>query len=276
MSTANVLLVAFVALCLEQLVHEASHGAAAYLAGARWERLHFWAVEWDWREGSPGGALREGFIAGSAALVNILCASACIFWLSHAHGGHGPFLRLFLFYFGAYSLFSGFGYIFFDPVFARADSPGDWAKVVTLLGGGWAVRLPLIAAGAAGIFYGYTWMGQSAMRFSLTGEPTHDAQVKTGFVLCVLPYVVNNLILSALALLHPLGKAGFLLALLKLWFGFLGFVLAFMINFVWKPHAGPYTFDTLVPGEFSPAWLLTVSATVLSVVILLRGVRLSS
>src|SRR5215211_7435082 len=112
---ANILMIAFVALCLEQVVHETSHGVAAYLVGARWERLFFWAADWDLPEGSPAGALREGIIASSAALVNIVCALACIFWLSHRQAGGGPFLRPFLFFFGAYSLFAGFGYIFFDP-----------------------------------------------------------------------------------------------------------------------------------------------------------------
>lgn len=272
---ANVLLVAFVALCLEQVVHEVSHGVAAYLVGARWERLFFWAADWSLPEGSPAGASREVIIAGSAALINIVCALACIFLLSYTRGGHGPLLRLFLLFFGAYSLFAGFGYIFFDPIFARPTSLGDWARVVMLLGGGWAVRLPLIAAGAAGTIYGYYWMGQSAMHFSLTGAPTHDTQVKTGFILCVLPYVANNLIFSVFALFHPLGKSGFLLVSLKLWFGFLGFVLAFMINFVWRPHAAPYPVETIIPGELRTAWLVIVAVTLLAVVVLLRGVRLN-
>ena len=46
------------------------------------------------------------------------------------------------FFFGAYSLFSGFGYLIVDPLLASPDSPADWAKIVMLVGG-WGVRVPI-------------------------------------------------------------------------------------------------------------------------------------
>jgi hypothetical protein len=269
----NVLLVAFVSLCLEQIMHEASHGLAAFFLGARWEKLYFWAADWSWPNvGGKEAVWRSGAIAVSGVVSNMIAALVCILLFAHT-ANEQSFLRLFLFFFGAYSLFSAFGYLFFDPIFAGPESPGDLAKVVMMLGGRWTVRLPVILSGAAGTIYGYFWMGQAAMRFSLGVTSSLDSKVRVGFILCVLPYLTNNVIFSVLAWFHPLGKRGFVATILKLWFGFLGFVLAFMINFVWRPPSAEYLNTTPIPQQAGLAWFVAAAVFFVIILVLLPGVN---
>jgi hypothetical protein len=266
----NVLLVAFVSLFLEQIMHEVSHGLTASAVGARWEKLYFWAADWDWPTGEVSEhGWRSAAIAASGALLNLFVALVCILLFNRV-GSEQGFLRLFLFFLGAYSLFSAFGYFFFDPIFARPDSPGDLATIVMLLGGGWLVRVPLILIGAAGTLYGYFWMGEAAMQFTTSAV---ESKITVGFILCVLPYLTNNLIFSLLAWFHPLGKNGFVATILKLWCGFLGFILAFMINFVWSEPSGSYLNETLMPQQLSRAWLVVGVVCVIATLVLLRGLN---
>jgi hypothetical protein len=268
----NVLLVAFVCLCLEQIMHEAAHGLAAVSLGARWEKLYLWAADWNWPDGGVRGEVwRTGAIEASGAAVNLITAFVCILLFGQIDSELRLF-RLFLFFLGAYSLFSAFGYLLFDPIFARPESAGDVAKIVMLLGGGWIARLPLILIGAAGTIYGYFWMGQAAMRFTLGATSSPDSKVKVGLILCVLPYLTNNLIFSFLAWYHPLGTRGFVAAILKLWFGFLGFVLAFMINFIWQQPKAAYPNETLIPQKLSLTWSVAALVFLVLILVLLPGV----
>lgn len=261
-----VVLVALLAGGLEQFFHEAVHAVAALAVGARLEAFQFWAVAHGWADGE-GGVWQEGVIAGSAALMNIALAVLCMVAFGRLRQ---PLWRLFVFFLGVYSLFSGFGYLLVDPLFANPDSAGDWAKVTMLLGGSWNVRLPIIAVGAAGTVYGYFWMGRAAERF-VWGEAGLTRR-RAGLVLCVLPYLVVNLVFSLLALDHPVGIEGTVATLLKFWLGFSGFVWAYLIVFQWSAWGGPYRDASPLSDRLPPALpLLALGYLALAILVLLPG-----
>lgn len=272
-SLANILMVAFAALVAEQILHEAVHGFTALLVGARWEALNFFASYSSWPGGSDPGFWQTSAIPGAAALVNILCAFVCILLFESFRMNSRPFLRLFVFFFGAYSLFSGFGYLFFDPLFAGSQSIGDWARVVMMLGGGWEIRIPITLVGAAGTIYGYFWMGKAAQQFIAADTPRPEF-LRAGRRLCLWPYIIINLVFSVLAIWHPVGLAGIVASLLKLWFGFIGFFWAFMIRFVWMKPAGPFEVITPVPAALNTQWAVTTALILVAVcIIFLPGIQ---
>ena len=266
----TVLLVALLAEGVEQVFHEAVHAVAALAVGARLEGFQLWAVLHGWPQGE-GTAWREGIIAGSAALLDIVLAVACM--LAFRRMQSRPVLRLFVFYLGAYSLFSGFGYLLVDPLFASESSVGDWAKVTMLLGGSWAVRVPIILVGAAGTVYGYFWMGRAAERFLWVDAADASARRRAGLVLCVAPYLFVNLVFSLLTFEHPVGVEGMVATLLKFWLGFGGFVWAYLIVFQWSAYAGPYPDASPLTNRLSPALpLLALAWLALVLLVLLPGV----
>ncbi|HZH13069.1 MAG TPA: hypothetical protein VE057_01770 [Archangium sp.] len=255
--------IAFLASSAQQFLHEALHGLVALLVGARWEKWWFQATQW-----SPPGAeelspLRVGLIKGTPALVNILCAFACMALLARRRSPWPPNLRLLVFYFGAYSLFSGFGYLMVDPLFAGPKSVGDWARVVMLLGGSWAVRLPIILVGAAGVTYGFFWMGNQALRFSVGDAAGRTQHLRLGLALCIIPYLAVNALSTLIFLTSPLSPGVFWASVLKYWFGYIGFFWAYMIKFVWKKFEGPAPGAVQLSARLDTAWLVAALAVLL-------------
>jgi hypothetical protein len=268
----GVFLVALLGATLAQVSHEGTHAVAALLVGAQLRHFHLFAVDHTYP--SPW---QSGVIAGSAAIVNILCAGLCILAFPRIRG---PFLRLLVFYFGAYCLFMGFGYLMVDPLIesANPDSEGlgDWARVVKLLGSSWAVRLPIMAVGGAGTVFGYFWMGRAAQHFRWGDPGNVPAQRRLGLVLCILPYVGVNLIYSVLVFVsHPVGDAGRLFTLAQYWLGYSGFFWAFMIKFFWGKYEGPFANETLLPGRLDVRWALgALVPVVLIIALFLRTLKL--
>ncbi len=272
----NILIVAFVALCCEQILHEVCHGIAALLVGASWDQLWFWASASSWPEGASPGLWQQMIISGSAAVLNILCALVCIALFNRNGMVQKPFVRLFLLYFGGYSLFAGFGYLFFDPIFANPKSAGDWAKIVMLLGGGWNVRLPILLIGVAGTVYGYFWVGKAALQFTSGDMADPVNRKKTGTTLLLLPYLFVNAAFTILAIWHPLGVKGLFVVSLKLWSGFSGFLWAYLIKYQWGKYHGPFANETPIPDQLNRNGLIVAVVMLLVIVfILLPGVRIS-
>ena len=264
----NVLVLAFVAEWIEQVLHESVHAVAALAVGKRLLGVNFWAVNHDWAPGASASTWAEAVVEGSAALVNIACGLACAMAFRHLQSR--PMLRLFVFYFGAYSLFAGFGYLMVDPLFANADSAGDWAKIVMLLGGGWGVRALIIAVGAAGTLWGFYWVGGSAQQFAWGDPSDRRSRLRTGLTLCVLPYVFVSAVLSPLVAWHPAGPAGVVVTLMKLWFGFIGFFWGFMIVYVFAPYRAPPGPLTPLPFDVGRAGLAALAVALLLTPVLLR------
>src|SRR5262249_24471830 len=185
--TINIIGVAFLAALTEQVFHETCHGIAALVVGARWDALNLFAAStsWNGNENNWGNAI----ISGNAALMNIFSAIICVAIFNRGFLLKHPYLRLFVLYFTAYSLFAGFGYLMTDPIFYKPGTNiADWKKVVEFLGGGWGVRLPIIAIGAAGVLWGYFWLPKSVLKFSLKAAEQSD-RLKFLFRLLVVPYI---------------------------------------------------------------------------------------
>jgi|GEM_PF-5661040 len=76
-----------------------------------------------------------------------------------------------------------------------------------MLGGGWGVRLPILAIGIAGWVWGFLWLGRAALQF---GEalPSPSQRVRLAQALLLIPYIVINLLFTVLSFWHPLGAEG--------------------------------------------------------------------
>lgn len=232
MKLANVACIALFAALTEQVMHEGTHALAVLLVGANLDAFHFWAVAHSFLE-PPDGDLAEGIIASSAALVDILMATIAMIAISQARLPET--LRLFLVYFAAFCLFSGFGYLLVDPIIANPESLGDWAKLVMLLGGDWIVRAPIILVGATGIVFGFFWFGRTALLIQL---PEYTRR-KSGLITCIMPYLVVCTVFSGMSAWHPLGTAGMVTVMMKFWMGYIGMFWGFMIIFVWDDRMAP-------------------------------------
>jgi hypothetical protein len=253
--------IALFAATLEQIVHEVTHGVAGVIVGKRWEALHFFACLTTWPgEASPAG---DGVVAGSAAIVNLLCAAASIALLARGALPRRPLARLLLFYFAAFSLLSGFGYLMVDPLFynPEGDNLGDWKKIVALLGGGWAVRAPIAAIGAAGSLWGFFWLPRAALGFRREGLlPSDRGRFLASLV--VAPYVMVNIVFGVFSLWHPLGASGVVVVLMKGVMGYSAFVWAPLIaRSGWMPRF-PAPGATVLPPRIHGPWLVAALVAV--------------
>ena len=136
----NALAVSFVAAFINLVGHETTHGILATLVGKKWIQLNLFFADSIW-VGEPS-KIGDGIVAGGAAIMNIIIALIAIMLFTKKSIASNGTLRLFLFYLAAYNLFSGFGYLFTDPLFYSpgGENIGDWKKIVSLLGGGWGIR----------------------------------------------------------------------------------------------------------------------------------------
>lgn len=267
-----ILPIALSAAILTQLFHESVHALTALLVGAKIDYVSFYVIETNWPiAGIDLIPFREALIAGSAAVFNILLAGICMTLFNKIKN---PSQRLFVFYLGAYSLFLGCGYLLIDPLRASPDSLGDWAKVVMFLGGSWTIRLLVFLIGGVGTVYGYFWMGSTAQHFNYEEKKKALNYKMLGVLLCLIPYIVINIMLTITAFAQ--GSPGAFFALFLYWGGYLGFFWAFMIKFVWSKYEGHFPDETFIPSRttFLPL-LIAILLTLLVVFILGPGITTS-
>ena len=221
----NALTIAFTAAWFEQVGHESAHGVLATLVGATWTQLNLFFAEHAWA-GQPS-PLGEGILTGGAAIFNILLAlvSMALFKRTKSTA------RLFWFYSTAFNLFGGFGYLFTDPLFYQrgGENLGDWKKIVDMLGGGWNVRLPIALIGAAGVLWGFMWVGRNAHAFLPKEKPE---RLRTALILLLLPYIVVSLIFTILAFMGPVKIIAPIIAI-KYFFGFFGLGWGAFMSGMW-------------------------------------------
>ena len=216
---ANTLAIAFTAIFLTQIGHESAHGVLSSLVGAKWTQLNLLFADHRW-VGEPN-QLNEGILTGGAAIVNIIIAIICAALFKSKSIASRGILRMFLFYLTAYSLFTGFGYLFVDPLFYQRGGAnlGDWRKVIDLLGGGWGVRLPILLVGAAGVLWGFFWVARNAHAFLPSEKPE---RFRYALLLLLVPYVVNDVIFITLAATGPLPPEIVLIIAIQYIFGYFG------------------------------------------------------
>lgn len=270
----HALATALVAVLATQVLHEVCHGLAALLVGERWRVWNLFAV--DIVRAAPAILWKDLIVEANPAIVNILCGlvSAALFrpsWVLRR-----PTLRLLLMFFGAYSLFTGFGYLMTDPLFYRpgADRYGDWKQVIAMLGGGWEVRLPMFAIGIAGWVWGLVWLGRATLRF---GEAlsSRSQRLRLAQALLLTPYIVINLLFTLLSLWHPLGAEGVLITVSQYWGGYAGFLWAFFLAANWLKITAPFSDASPLPNRVRPGWvILAVVAFGVAVGVLLPSVYL--
>jgi hypothetical protein len=269
----NTSMAAFIAVLLEQVIHEGTHALVALFSGAHIEWFNLFAVS---STGEVSSAQRL-MISGSAALVNIFCGLIVIYFLKSVIRQPLPRMRLLLAYFAAVSLLAGFGYLFFDPIIFRpvsssAGITGDWATIIAFFGGGWLIRLAVFVPGAAGLFFTFIWLGRSVMHFNTLGSARSD-RIRSGFVLLILPYVVFCSLFTLLALWHPLGIAGLFIALHKNWLGYFGFPVAYFFIVTWPDITPAVQNPVSIPQRVSvPLILIFIVAILTAIVLVLPGV----
>lgn len=250
----NASAIALVALLLVQVLHEACHGIASLLVGARWTAWNLFAVDHRWV--SPINKTGEIIIAGNAALINVLFGIICVLLFSQPWTTRWPTLRLFILYAGAYSLFTGFGYLLFDPLFySPGSSLGDWRQVISLLGAGWELRIPLILIGAAGYMWAFFWLANSTLQFGGALDKQQQ-RVKLALPLLIVPYVVVNIVFTILSFWHPLGLAGVIVTVLQYWFGYIAFFWAFFMVSYWMKPPSALPNRTSLPTRINIPWTI--------------------
>lgn len=261
------LTVAFVAAFLQQVVHEATHGIVAMMVGKQWVFFNLFATGSRWLDAPSARA--DAVIAGSAALFNIVCGTVCVFLFARPRWHQCPTGRLFLLYFGGFSLLSGFGYLMFDSLFFNpaSNSLGDWRRVVAFLGGGWAVRAPILLIGAAGSLATFFWLPYAALRFG-DGSIDSPSRVRIALPLLLIPYIVISALFTTLAFWHPLGAMGTVVVGLKYWLGYIGFFWAFFIAAYWADFREPISGLSRLPQRVATPWLVAALGALAAAVVL--------
>lgn len=266
----NAVSIAIIAALTAQVLHEACHAIAVVLVGARLKAYSpLFAVDHDWV--GEVNTLGNLIIASNAALFNILTAIIAIMLFSRPLIMRRPMLRLFLLFFGAYSLFSGFGYLMVDPLFYQpgGENLGDWKQVVEFFGGGWAIRILISVVGAAGVLWGFFWLARSTLQFG-EGMTEQTRRIRLVLPLLIVPYVVVNVIFTILSFWHPLGPDGVFITVLQFWFGYIGFFWAFFIASYWtEVNTAPPNITTL-PAQIKWPWVIsTVAILAVAIIVLL-------
>lgn len=250
---ANALIAALLGVLTAQVLHEACHGLAAVLVGAEWQAFNLFAVLWAW----PGAANETGalIIEANPALINILTGLLAAFLFTRPSVRQHSMLSLYLMYFAGYSIFMGFGYLLIDPLFYQSggENLGDWKKVIDMLGGSWAVRLPLLLVGAAGTMWGFFWLAGAAMRFAKDATDKSERQ-RVALPLLLIPYFTINILFTIFSLWHPMGPEGIVVVVFQYWFGYIGFFWAFFFAAYWLNYKTPYADARPLPDKVSVPW----------------------
>lgn len=269
----NALAAALLGALAAQVLHEAFHGITAVLVGAQWQAFNLFAVLWDWPTTSneTGTALVEAV----PALVNILLGFLGVYLFGLTARQQRSMLALLFMYFAAYNLFMGFGYLLVDSLFYQPGSEqvGDWQKVIQILGGSWAVRLPLLLIGAGGMLWGFFWLARATLRFASDASDKAE-RVRVALPLLLIPYLVINGLFTILAIWHPLGGQGLFVVAFQYWFGYVGFFWAFFLAAYWLDVDQPLPNPITLPQNLSPTWIgLAGISLLLAVTILLPTLR---
>ena len=265
---ANALSVAVLGALGAQILHEACHGITAVLVGAEWQAFNLFAVLWAW----PGAPNETGTLLVEAlpALLNILLGFLGVFMFGQTARQQCAMPALFWMYFAGYNLFMGFGYLFADPLFYQPGSEqvGDWQKVIQILGGLWAVRLPILLAGVGGILRGFFWLARAALRFAADATDK-AARPRVALPLLLIPYLAINALFTFLGFWHPMGPEGIFIVVFHYWFGYIGFFWAFFLAAYWLDIHAPLSNPVALPDTPRPAWWMAAGATLLLAVMVL-------
>lgn len=265
--TVQALTAALLGVLAVQIMHEACHGVAAVLIGAKWQAFNLFAVQWEWLgAANVTGAL---VIEASPALLNIVTGLIAALLFGQMWARRRPMLRLFLMYFAGYAVFMGFGYLFVDPLLYEpgGEHLGDWKKVVDMLGGSWGVRIPILVVGAVGVVWGFFWLARAAWRF-MTDVTDRAERVRVALPLLLLPYLVLNVVFTILSLWHPLGSDGIFIVAFQYWFGYVGFFWAFFLSAYWLDVKAPVQDASPLPPAVGLRW----TAIALAALIVAAGV----
>ena len=269
----NSVFIALLAALAEQVIHEVSHGMAALIVGAKWDALNLFASYSSWN--GAANPLGQLIISGNAAIVNIFTGIVSIFLFSRSWLIARPFFRLFIFYFGAYSLLAGFGYLLVDPLFYKAGANlGDWKQVVAYLDSGWGIRVLIISVGAIGTFATFIWISRSALCFCAQRSQKKE-RVQTVCKILLMPYIFVNIVFTLLAFWHPLGLNGCILTIFKYWFGYIGLFWAFFIAGFWMNTEKAQKDISVVPPYLALSWnIISAICLLVAVIFLLPTLRL--
>lgn len=245
----NILAVSFSALFITQVGHEATHGILTLLVGAKWTQLNLFFSDHQW----AGESVRSGemILTGGAAIFNILLGLAAVYFFFHPSTASRSTFRLFLFYLALYNTFTGFGYLFTDPLFYQrgGENLGDWKKIIDMLGGGWNARLPIALIGAAGTLWMFLWVGRNAHAFFT------EERMKSAIQLLLVPYLVWNTVMVMLGFFLPFPEISIIIAI-HYFFGYFGIFWGTFMAGIWmKPKQG-LTVSHL-PEEIQTGWLVT-------------------
>jgi hypothetical protein len=270
---AHSLPAACLASIFQQVQHETVHGATALLVGKQLEFLNLFAAGSSWK-GEPRPAL-DAAVAGAGAVADIAFGAVCVVLFSKNAFLVRPAWRLFFFYSAGFCLLSGFGYLMVDALFFEADDSNvtDWQKVIQYLGGGWEVRLPVLLAGAAGSLFPFFWLPNAALRFT-DATLSRDVRVRISAGVLLIPYLTVSILLTCLAVWHPLGPGGFVLVTLKTWVGYSAFFWSFLIAGYWAKVGESMPRRSPLPARPGRRWLLAALAGVcVAAILLLPGAQ---
>lgn len=263
----NVLAAAVLGALVAQVLHEACHGVAAVLVGGQWRAFNLFAVDWGPETLEDA---RKLVIEASPALLNILSGLLAVFLFSRLWVRQRPMAGLFLMYTAGYSLLMGFGYLFVDPLFYQpgGENLGDWKKVIDMLGGTWAVRLPLLLVGAAGVLWVFFWLARAALRFA--GDATNKVERRqVALPLLLLPYFVINVLFTVLAFWNPVGMEVISVVAFQYWFGYSGFLWALFLAGYWLDVKAPLADTRPLPQRISWPWVAVAGCLLLAAIVVL-------
>lgn len=268
--TLNAVSIALVAALVTQVVHESCHAIAVVLVGARLEWFNLLAVSYDW----AGEASRWGdmIIAGNPTLINILTGTIAVKFFSRRWARQRPTLRLFLLYFSAYSLLTGFANLIIAALIYQpgGQNPSDWARVLDLLNVNLAVRIPIGLVGAAGYRWVYFWLVRSTLRFGEGVAAERYQRARLAGPLLMDPYLMINAIFLILSIWNPLGFGAFLIIVLQYLLAYIAFFVAFFGMVYWTKVETSPPDATPLPVQFSWPWIVgAAAALVIAIAVLL-------
>ena len=254
--TLNAVSIALVAASATQVFHESCHAIAVVLVGARLKWFNLLAVSY------VGEISRWGhiIIAGNPALMNLLTGTIAVALFSRRWVMRRPTLRLFLLYFSAYSLLTGFGNLIIAALIYRpgGQNPSDWARVLDLLDVSLAIRIPVGLVGAIGELWVYFWLVRSTLRFG--GEVAERYQrARLAMPLLMEPYLIINGVFLILSIWNPLGFSGFLIIVLQFLLGYIAFLVAFFGVVYWTKVRTPPPDATPLSDQLSWPWLVSAA-----------------
>ncbi|MBD3399010.1 MAG: hypothetical protein GF399_01600 [Candidatus Coatesbacteria bacterium] len=269
----NALATALLAAVLVQVFHEACHGLLAEACGARFTRFNLFAAGWE-GEVSPA---QRALIAGGPPVLNVLTGLAAVLLTTRDRTKRYSGLYLFLLYFAAFSLLSGFGYFLKDGAFFAqgGGNAGDMAVVLEYLGGSWLWRGLFILLGAGGWIWTFFWLAGRVQGLTpAVGDKTQ--RLRVALPLLLTPYLVIGVLFTILAVFHPLGiAAGVIMVGFHYLLGCSGLLWAFFQAVHWREPRADERPTVELPRRLRWGWLAAAAlVTVTAVAVLLPTLEL--